>query len=45
MDVVSEITVKQLGQGAKITAATEEDIDALDAIYDYLSKKVKELGL
>ena len=45
MDIVTEITVKQLGQGAKITSATEEDIDALDTIYDYLLKKVKELGL
>ena len=45
MDIVTDITAKQLGQGAKITAATEEDIDALDAIYDYLLKKVEELGL
>jgi len=45
MDVVTEITTKQLGQGAKITSATEEDIDALDTIYDYLVKKTKELGL
>ena len=45
MDIVSEITVKQLGQGAKITSATEEDIDALDVIYDYLTNKAKELNL
>ena len=45
MDVVSEITEKQLGKGAKITAATEEDIDALDVIYEYLVKKAEELSL
>ena len=45
MDIVTDITVKQLGQGAKITSATQEDIDALDTIYDYLVKKVKELNL
>lgn len=45
MDIVTDITAKQLGQGAKITSATQEDIDALDTIYDYLVKKVKELNL
>ena len=45
MDIVSDITVKQLGQGAKITSATEDDIDALDVIYEYLLNKSKELGL
>lgn len=45
MDIVSEITEKQLGKGAKITSATEENIDALDVIFEYLTKKVSELGL
>ncbi len=45
MNIVTEVTAKQLGQGAKITSATEEDIDALDTIYDYLLKKAKELNL
>lgn len=45
MDVVKEMTEKHLGEGAKIGQVTEEQTDALDAIYDGLVKKVEELGL
>lgn len=45
MDVVSEATVKHLGEGATIGGATESDIDGLDAIYETLVSKAEELGL
>lgn len=45
MDIVKEITTKQLGEGRTINGATETDIDALDAILEFLTAKVVELGL
>lgn len=45
MDIVSEVTVKHLGEGATIGGATESDIDGIDAIFEELTTKVKELGL
>lgn len=45
MDIVKEITTKQLGEGGSIGGTTESDIDALDTILVYLNEKVEELGL
>lgn len=45
MDIVSEVTVKHLGEGATIGGATESDIDGIDAIFEELTTKAKELGL
>lgn len=45
MAVVAEISEKHLGEGGKITTATEENADAMEAIVAELNKKVEELGL
>ena len=45
MAIVSEVTVKHLGEGATIGGATESDVDGLDAIFEELTAKVEELGL
>lgn len=45
MDIVKEVTESQLGEGAKISGVTEDQADALDAIFEILTKKAEELGL
>lgn len=45
MDIVKEITEKQMGVGATIGGASEADIDALDTILEYLEEKANELNL
>ena len=45
MDIVTEATTKHLGEGVKIGGTTEEHINGLEAIYEMLTDKVKELGL
>lgn len=45
MSIVADITEKQLGQGATIKEATENQADALDIILTILEEKVVELGL
>lgn len=45
MDIVKEVIAKQLGEGKSIGGTTEEDIDVLDLMYDFLQKRAVELGL